>query len=129
MLAFIILGSNRAEPLAFWWGPLTPALIIVLAVIVAGALVVLSQVGMLQVSALFWVTFAGSLGILAASGHAFSANWHLGPVADGYFWKVLVTSPEVFIFMSFMITDPKTAPNPGAAGRSTPSRSGFSARC
>jgi MFS transporter, putative metabolite:H+ symporter len=110
VLAFVILGSNRAEPLAFWWGPLSPALVIVLLVIVAGALVVLSQVGMLQVSVLFWVTFASSLGILALSGHAFSANWHLGPVADGYFWKVLVTSPEVFIFLSFMITDPKTAP-------------------
>ena len=78
--------------------------------IVAGAFVVLSRVGLLAVALLFWVTFASALGVLALSGHAFSANWHLGPVADGYFWKVLITSPEVFIFLSFMITDPKTAP-------------------
>ncbi len=110
VVSFVILGSGRTDPLQFWWGPLSPALVIVLGVIVAGALVVLSRVGLLAVAALFWVTFASALGILALSGHAFSANWHLGPVADGYFWKVLVTSPEVFIFLSFMITDPKTAP-------------------
>lgn len=110
VLCFLILGSGRAEPLQFWWGPISPALVIVLLVIVAGAFVVLSRFGLLTVAALFWVTFASALGVLALSGHAFSANWDLGPVAGGYFWKVLITSPEVFIFLSFMITDPKTAP-------------------
>ena len=79
---------------------------------------------------IFWFTFASALGILALSGHAFSANWHLGPVANGYFWKVLVISPEVFIFLSFMITDPRTAPETRArTARSTRSRSACSARC
>jgi putative MFS transporter len=110
VLCFLILGSGRSEPLQFWWGPITPALVVVLLVIVAGAIVILSRVGLLAVAVLFWVTFSSALGVLALSGHAFSANWHLGPVADGYFWKVLITSPEVFIFTSFMITDPKTAP-------------------
>jgi ASPIC and UnbV/FG-GAP-like repeat len=110
VLCYLTLGSGRSEPLQFWWGPITPALLIVLLVIVAGALVVLTRVGLLAVAALFWVTFASALGVLALSGHAFTANWHLGPVADGYFWKVLITSPEVFIFLAFMITDPKTAP-------------------
>ncbi len=110
VLAFLILGSGRADPLQFWWGPLSPSLVIALLVIVAGAFVVLSRVGLLAVALLFWVTFAGALGVLALSGHAFTANWNLGPVANGYFWKVLVTSPEVFIFLAFMITDPRTAP-------------------
>ena len=110
VLAFVILGSSRVEPLQFWWGPMTPALLIVLLVIVAGALLVLSRVGMLAVAVIFWFTFATALGILALSGHAFTANWHLGPVADYYFWKVLILSPEVFIFLAFMITDPRTAP-------------------
>jgi hypothetical protein len=110
VLVFAILGSTRVEPLQFWWGPLSPALVIVLIVIVTGALAVLSRVGMLAVALIFWVTFAAALGILALSGHAFTANWHLGPVADSYFWKVLVFSPEVFIFLWFMITDPRTAP-------------------
>jgi hypothetical protein len=110
VLTFAILGSTRVEPLQFWWGPLSPALVIVLLVIVSGALLVLTRVGMLAVALIFWFTFASALGILALSGHAFTANWHLGPVADGYFWKVLVFSPEVFIFLWFMITDPKTTP-------------------
>ncbi|HVU76291.1 MAG TPA: MFS transporter [Gaiellaceae bacterium] len=107
---FLILGSGRAEPLQFWWGPISPALLVVLGVIVAADLLILRRVGQLGVATLFWVTFTAGTGILALSGHAFSANWHLGPVADGYFWKVLVTSPEVFIFLSFMITDPRTTP-------------------
>ena len=107
---FLILGSGRAEPLQFWWGPISPALLAVLGVIVAADLLILRRVGQLGVATLFWVTFAAGTGLLALSGHAFSANWHLGPVADGYFWKVLVTSPEVFIFLSFMITDPRTTP-------------------
>ena len=110
VLTFAILGSTRVEPLQFWWGPLSPALVIVLLVIVVGALAVLLRVGMLAVAVIFWFVFAAALGVLALSGHAFTANWHLGPVADAYFWKVLVFSPEVFIFLWFMITDPRTAP-------------------
>jgi ASPIC and UnbV/FG-GAP-like repeat/NQR2, RnfD, RnfE family len=110
VLAFVILGSTRVEPLQFWWGPLSPALVLVLLVIVGGALLVLTRVGLLAIAVIFWFTFAAALGILALSGHAFTANWHLGPVADYYFWKVLVLSPEVFIFLAFMITDPRTAP-------------------
>ncbi len=39
-----------------------------------------------------------------------TARWHLGPVTGLHFWAVLVTSPEVLVFLFFMITDPKTAP-------------------
>src|SRR5262245_44801389 len=45
-----------------------------------------------------------------ALGHAFTARWHLGPVTGHYFWWVLVTSPEILVFLFFMITDPKTTP-------------------
>jgi hypothetical protein len=45
-----------------------------------------------------------------------SARWHLGPVTGFHFWAVLVTSPEVLVFLFFMITDPKTAPR-GARAR------------
>ena len=62
------------------------------------------------VAVVFWVTFAAALGVLALSGHAMTAHWHLGPVSDGYFWWVLITSPEVFVFLFFMITDPRTMP-------------------
>ena len=45
-----------------------------------------------------------------------TARWHLGPISGFHFWAVLVTSPEVLVFLFFMITDPKTAPR-GARAR------------
>ena len=33
----------------------------------------------------------------------------------GHFWWVLLTSPEILVFLFFMITDPKTAPRGGTA--------------
>ena len=83
--AFLILGSSRVDPLQFWWGPLSPALLIALVVIVTGAFLVLRRVRLLTVALLFLVTFASAIGILALAGHGFSANWHLGPVSNLYF--------------------------------------------
>ena len=40
-----------------------------------------------------------------------TARWHLGPITGFEFWRVLVFSPEVLIFLFFMITDPKTTPS------------------
>ena len=48
--------------------------------------------------------------MLAAAGHAMTARWHLGPITGWNFWWVLVTSPEVLVFLFFMLTDPKTSP-------------------
>jgi Na+-translocating ferredoxin:NAD+ oxidoreductase RnfD subunit len=45
-----------------------------------------------------------------------TANWAFAPVCGADFWRVIVTSPEVLIFLFFMITDPKTVPG-GAVGR------------
>ena len=45
-----------------------------------------------------------------------TANWAFAPVCGGDFWRVIVTSPEVLIFLFFMITDPKTIPA-GNVGR------------
>ncbi|MDX6563174.1 MAG: hypothetical protein QOD65_2988 [Gaiellales bacterium] len=117
VLFFLLLGSTRTEPLEFWWGPTSPWLVLALALIVVGAVIVLTRVHLLGVAVLFWLTFAAGLGVLALSGHAMTANWHLGPVADGYFWQVLILSPEVFVFLCFMITDPKTVPDGRIARR------------
>jgi hypothetical protein len=38
------------------------------------------------------------------------ARWHLGPITGAYFWWSLLTSPEVLVFLFFMLTDPKTTP-------------------
>ncbi len=111
MLCFLLLGAERAEPLDFWWGPLSPWLALALAIIVAGGLAILVRLHLLGIAVGFWVAFVVSLGVLAASGHAMTARWHLGPIADEYFWLVLAFSPEVLVFLFFMITDPKTVPD------------------
>ena len=58
-----------------------------------------------------------------------TARWHLGPVTGAYFWWVLVTSPELLVFLFFMITDPKTIPRDASArARLRASRSACSRR-
>src|SRR5207247_6771658 len=64
----------------------------------------------LMVAVGFWLAFAAGIGLLAATGHAMTARWHVGPITGAYFWWVLVTSPEILVFLFFMITDPKTIP-------------------
>src|SRR5581483_1744174 len=54
--------------------------------------------------------FAAAIAVLAATGHTMTATWHVGPVGGAYFWWVLVTSPEILVFLFFMLTDPKTIP-------------------
>jgi len=39
-----------------------------------------------------------------------TAAWHVGPIAGFDFWWLLVSSPEILVFLFFMITDPKTIP-------------------
>jgi Na+-translocating ferredoxin:NAD+ oxidoreductase RnfD subunit len=110
VICFLALGRTRAAPLDFWWGPMSGWLVLALVVIVCGGFAILLRLGLLRVALGFWVSFAAGLAIVAAAGHAMSARWHLGPVSGFHFWAVLVTSPEVLVFLFFMITDPKTAP-------------------
>ena len=116
VLCFLLLGPDLADPLEFWWGPMGPWLALALAIIVAGGFAILLRLRLLGIAIGFWVTFAACLGVLAATGHAMTARWHLGPVSDWYFWRVLVFSPEILVFLFFMITDPKSIPA-GKVGR------------
>ena len=110
VLCFLILGRGRANPLDFWWGPMSVWLVLALAVILAGGFLILSRLKLLWLAVAFWLTFAAGIGVLALSGHVMLARWHLGPITGFHFWLVLITSPEVLVFLFFMITDPKTAP-------------------
>jgi Na+-translocating ferredoxin:NAD+ oxidoreductase RnfD subunit len=110
VLCFLALGRNRAAPLDFWWGPMSAWLALALAVIVAGGFLILRRLKLLRVALGFWVSFAAAIGVLALAGHTMTARWHLGPISGFHLWWVLVTSPEVLVFLFFMITDPKTAP-------------------
>ena len=110
VLCFLILGRNRAEPLDFWWGGMSPWLGLAFVVIVTGGLLILSRLRLLWIAVGFWLSFAAGIGVLAIAGHAMTARWHLGPIVNGNFWWVLLSSPEVLVFLFFMLTDPKTSP-------------------
>jgi hypothetical protein len=110
VVAFVVLGMSRIEPLDFWWGPPSIWLAIAYAVIIGGGLMITRRLKLLALAATFWVTLVAGVGILAGSGHCMTANWAFAPVCGVDFWRVIVTSPEVLIFLFFMITDPKTVP-------------------
>ena len=114
---FLLLGPERADPLAFWWGPLSPALVLALAIIVAGGFAILGRLHLTHIAVGFWLTFAAGIGVLAASGHTMTAAWHVGPIEGADFWWTLVTSPEILVFLFFMITDPRTIPASPAGRR------------
>jgi Na+-translocating ferredoxin:NAD+ oxidoreductase RnfD subunit len=116
VVAFIVLGSTRAEPLDFWWAPLNAWMLAAYAVITIGGLLITRRLHLLALAGAFWITLALGLGILAASGHSMVARWAFEPVTGFDYWRVIVTSPEVLIFLFFMITDPKTVPT-GHVGR------------
>jgi hypothetical protein len=112
----VVLGSSRVEPLDFWWGPLDIWMIAAYVVIIGGGLLITRRLHLLALAATFWVGLTVGVGILAGSGHCMTANWAFAPVCGFDFWRVIVTSPEVLIFLFFMITDPKTVPM-GRVGR------------
>jgi Na+-translocating ferredoxin:NAD+ oxidoreductase RnfD subunit len=116
VVAFIVLGITRVEPLDFWWAPLNVWMITAYAVIIGGGLLITRRLKLLELAATFWIALTVGVGLLAASGHCMTANWAFAPVCGVDFWRVIVISPEVLIFLFFMITDPKTVPA-GRVGR------------
>ena len=107
---FILLGDSRVEPLDFWWAPVNGWLLAAYAVILTGGLLITRRLRLMSLAVTFWVTLAVGLGILAAWNHCITANWAFAPVCGMDFWRVIVTSPELLIFLFFMITDPRTVP-------------------
>lgn len=111
VVAFLVLGGSRIEPLDFWWAPPNVWMLTAYAVIVGGGSLITRRLGLLEMAIAFWLALAAGVGVLAASGHCMTANWAFAPVCDGDFWRVIVTSPEVLVFLFFMITDPRTVPS------------------
>jgi hypothetical protein len=111
VLCFLVLGRAQAEPLDFWWGPMSPWLLAAFAIIVTGGVAILSRLRLLGIAVGFWLSFAAGVAVLALSGHAITASWHLGPIEGAYLWGILLTSPEILVFLFFMITDPRTTPS------------------
>ena len=116
VITFLILGSTRAEPLDFWWAPMNGWMITAYAVIFIGGALITKRLRLLATAATFWIAFALGLGLLSSSGHCITARWAFTPVCGADFWRAIIISPELMIFLFFMITDPKTVPG-GRVGR------------
>ncbi len=116
VVAFLLLGSTRIEPLDFWWAPLDVPMILAYLVILGGGLLITRRLHLLTLAVTYWLVLAAGIGLLSASGHCMTARWAFAPVCGVDFWRVIVTSPEVLIFLFFMITDPRTSP-PGRVAR------------
>ncbi|HEY7451891.1 MAG TPA: hypothetical protein VIA02_05155 [Candidatus Limnocylindria bacterium] len=116
VVAFLVLGSTVVEPLDFWWAPLNGWMVASYAIIIGGGLLITRRLRLLALAGAFWAVFAAGIGLLSLSGHCMIARWAFEPVCGGDYWRVIVTSPEVLIFLFFMITDPKTVPA-GQVGR------------
>lgn len=110
VLVFLALGQQRADPQILWWGPWSLGLVLGFAVILAGSVAVTMQVGQMRTALAFWVPFTGLISIITLSGHAITTNWHVGPLTGWSYWLTLVVSPEVLVFLFYMITDPKASP-------------------
>jgi hypothetical protein len=108
--AFIVLGAQRIQPLDFWWGPLDAWLVLAYAIILVGGALITRRLHLLAMALTYWLTLIMGIGILAASGHCMIADWAFRPVCGQAFWWTIATSPEVMIFLLFMLTDPKTIP-------------------
>jgi hypothetical protein len=111
VIAFLVLGSSRIEPLDFWWHPLDPWMLLAYLVILVGGVLITRRLHLLALAVTFWLALGAGLGVVAASGHCITASWSLTPVCDARFWSIVMTSPEILIFLFFMITDPKTIPH------------------
>jgi hypothetical protein len=111
VLAFLILGSGRIEPLDFWWAPLGWVTVAAYAVIFVGGVYICSRLRLMGMGVAFWLSLAAGVGVLAAVDHSITVRWSLMPIEGSHFWWIILTSPEIFIFLYFMITDPRTVPS------------------
>jgi Na+-translocating ferredoxin:NAD+ oxidoreductase RnfD subunit len=97
-------------PQYLWWGPLGVPVGLALGVILLGAALVLRSVRMWPMAISFLLPFTAVVGCFAATGRTFLASWHTGPIAGTAYWLDICTSPELLIFVFFMMSDPRTAP-------------------
>jgi hypothetical protein len=106
----LIIGPVHVFPQYLWWGPLGVPVGLSIAVIFLGALWILKSVGMFEMAGTFWITLTALVGIFALSGRSFIAIWHSCPVSGIAYWRDICVSPELLIFVFFMMSDPKTTP-------------------
>jgi Na+-translocating ferredoxin:NAD+ oxidoreductase RnfD subunit len=112
VLAFIVLGPTRTEPLDLWWIPMGPWMIVTYAILIVGGLLIAWELRLLGLVLGFMIAFAllTALALAPVPDHCMVASWHVTPMCGRDLWQVLATSPEILIFALFMVPDPRTVP-------------------
>ncbi len=105
----LVIGPVHVFPQYLWWGPLQPPVIAALVVIGLGALWVLRAVQMLPMALSFLVPFTVLIAVFAAAGQSFVAIWQDGAIGGFDYWLRICASPELLVFVCFMMSDPATA--------------------
>ena len=113
VLAFVVLGVQRVEPLDLWWIPMGLWMVVTYVILVGGGLLIAWELKMLGLVFGFMIAFAAFLAIALyqVPDHCMVASWRVTPMCGRELWQILVTSPEVLIFALFMIPDPRTVPD------------------
>jgi Na+-translocating ferredoxin:NAD+ oxidoreductase RnfD subunit len=106
----LVIGPKFVFPQYLWWGPNRAGVTAAYAVILVGGVWVLKKVRMLPMAVAFLATFGVLVAAFALAGRDFIAIWHQGPIRGLSYWVNIVVSPEVLVFVFFMISDPQTAP-------------------
>ena len=112
----LVIGPSQVFPQYLWWGPSILGQALAYAVITVGAWWILRKVRMLEMAAAFLGTFAVLIALFAFAGNSFFAIWQQGPISGFSYWANIALSPELLIFVCFMMSDPQTAPK-ARAGR------------
>jgi hypothetical protein len=108
----LVIGPNHVFAQYLWWGPSHIGQALAYVVIIAGAIWILRAVRMIPMAVSFLLTFAALTGLFSLAGHSFIAIWHVGEIRGLEYWANLAFSPEILVFVFFMISDPQTAPKP-----------------
>ena len=106
----LVFGPRRVFPQYLWWGPISVRVVAAYVVILVGAVWILRPLRMMPMAATCFATFGVLVAALAVSGRTFFAIWHPDPIAGVTYWLNICASPELLIFVFFMISDPQTAP-------------------
>jgi hypothetical protein len=115
VVVLLVVGSRHVFPQYLWWGPLDTPVVLALVAILGGVVWALRPVGMLPMAASFLAPFYALIAVLAVAGASFVAIWHTGPISGTRYWVDICTSPELLIFVFYMMSDPKTAPRTRAS--------------
>ncbi len=110
VLVLLVIGPAHVFPQYLYWGAIGIPVGLALAVTVLGAAWILRTIRMLPMAASFLATFISLIAVFAVAGRSFIAIWHDGTITGASYWLHICTSPELFIFVFFMMSDPQTAP-------------------